>query len=156
MTSTQTSEALKVEITPETNKQTISSVIAQNTNNETNPLVHNGLDEPKYFNGVEISKLTKRQMKKYNKMLKWEARKKEKRANERLKVKKRKMEAKMNNMDLGPSRKQLKRSTMANSSCKTVIVVDLSFDHLMISKVKLFCYLIMFSYLFAFRIWGKW
>lgn len=88
----------------------------------------------KYFNGVEISKLTKRQMKKYQKILKWQSTKKEKRAKERLKTKKRKHEAKQNNVDLGPSRKQLKRSKMENSPCKIGIAIDLSFDHLMIDK----------------------
>lgn len=92
-------------------------------------------NEPeKLFNGVEISKLTKRQMKKYQKMLKWEASKKEKRAKERLKTKKRKLEAKINNLDLGPSRKELKRSKMENSPCKIGVVIDLSFDDLMTSK----------------------
>lgn len=94
-----------------------------------------------FFNGVEISKLTKSQMKKYKRMLKWEQTKKEKRAKERLKTKKRKYAAKLNNKDIGPSRKQLKRSTMANSPCKTSVVIDLSFDDLMISKV----YILFFS-----------
>lgn len=96
---------------------------------------NNEVKEPKkYFNGVEISKLTKRQMKKYQKVLKWETTKKEKRAKERLKAKKRKIEAKLNNIDLGPSRKQLKRCKMENSLCKTGVVIDLSFDDLMIDK----------------------
>lgn len=88
----------------------------------------------KYFNGVEISKLTKRQMKKYQKVLKWQSIKKEKRAKDRLKTKKRKHEAKQNNVDLGPSRKQLKRAKMENSPCKIGVAIDLSFDHLMIDK----------------------
>lgn len=92
------------------------------------------------FNGVEISKLTKSQRKKYLRMKKWEAAKKEKRANERLKAKKRKVDAKMNNIDTGPSRKQLKSSTMKNSSCKIGVVIDLSFDEFMISKVWNFMY----------------
>lgn len=87
------------------------------------------------FNGVEISKLTKSQRKKYMRMKKWESTKKEKRAKERLKSKKRKVEAKINNIDVGPSRKQLKSSTMKNSTCKIGVVIDLSFDELMISKV---------------------
>lgn len=89
-----------------------------------------------FFNGVEVSKLTKSQMKKYLRMKKWEATKKEKRAKERLKTKKRKIEAKINNIDMGPSRKQLKSSTMQNSSCKIGVVIDLSFNELMISKVR--------------------
>lgn len=115
----------------------------------------NDKEEPKYFNGVEISKLTKRQKKKYLKTLKWEARKKEKRANERLKAKKRKMEAKLNNIDLGPSRKQLKRSTMANSPCKIGVVIDLSFDHLMISKVLTYSVFFSDFKLFLIQDMGK-
>lgn len=112
------------------------SISTINPESEKSPVAAlDNSEEVKYFNGVEISKLTKRQMKKYLKTLKWEARKKEKRANERLKTKKRKMEAKLNNIDLGPSRKQLKRSKMVDSPCKIGVVIDLSFDHLMISKV---------------------
>lgn len=114
----------------------LSTIINPDVRNTSDTIAENNFEKPKYFNGVEISKLTKRQIKKYNKMLKWETRKKEKRANERLKTKKRKMEAKLNNVDLGPSRKQLKRSTMANSPCKISVVIDLSFDHLMIPKVR--------------------
>lgn len=114
-------------------ENTLNSDNVENSSENTSDGVQ--VERPKYFNGVEISQLTKRQMKKYLKTLKWEARKKEKRANERQKAKKRKMEAKLNNLDLGPSRKQLKRSTMANSPCKIGIVIDLSFDHLMIDKV---------------------
>lgn len=91
-----------------------------------------------YFNGVEITKLTKSQKKKYLRMKKWEATKKEKRAKERLKTKKRKIDAKLNNIDIGPSRKQLKSSTMKNSNCKIGVAIDLSFDELMISKVSIF------------------
>ncbi|GJQ78995.1 hypothetical protein Trydic_g156 [Trypoxylus dichotomus] len=86
------------------------------------------------FNGVEISKLTKRQLKKYKRLLKWNESKKEKRVKERLKAKKKKRLAKENNIDLGPSRKQLKRCRMDNSPCKTTVVIDLSFDDLMIDK----------------------
>lgn len=67
-------------------------------------------------------------------MLKWEASKKEKRAKERLKAKKRKLEAKLNNIEAGPSRKELKRSKMENSTCKIGVVIDLSFDDLMTNK----------------------
>ncbi|XP_022909983.1 tRNA methyltransferase 10 homolog A [Onthophagus taurus] len=102
--------------------------------NDTNTSSNIDTEKQEYFNGVEISKLTKRQLKKYNKMLKWQETKKLKRANERIKTKRKKIEAKLNNIDLGPSRKQLKRSTMANSSCKISVVIDLSFDDLMISK----------------------
>ncbi|KAF5292610.1 hypothetical protein FQA39_LY13943 [Lamprigera yunnana] len=87
------------------------------------------------FNGVEISKLTKTQMKKYRKMLQWQAVKKVKRAEEKIRTKKKRVTAKLLNIDIGPSRRQLKRSVkMANSSCKIGVIVDLSFDELMISK----------------------
>lgn len=130
MTSTETSSSITLSADFAPNEKKISGA-----HDESAPHIDSESEKPKYFNGVEISKLTKRQMKKYLKTLKWEGRKKEKRANERLKAKKRKMEAKLNNIDLGPSRKQLKRSTMANSPCKIGVVIDLSFDHLMISKV---------------------
>ncbi|KAJ8932799.1 hypothetical protein NQ314_014503 [Rhamnusium bicolor] len=45
----------------------------------------------KYFNGVEIANLSKRQMKKYKKSLKWLDIKKEKRAKERIKTKEKKI-----------------------------------------------------------------
>lgn len=103
--------------------------------NEEEIKLHDDDGNPLFFNGVEVSKLSKSQLKKYRRMLKFEAVKKDKRAKERLKTKKRKHEAKLNNLDLGPTRKQLKRSRMANSSCKTSVVLDLSFDGLMIPKV---------------------
>ena len=37
--------------------------------------------------------------------------------------------------DLGPSKKQLKRNTMENSTCKIRVVIDCSFDDLMSEKV---------------------
>ncbi|CAH2001671.1 unnamed protein product [Acanthoscelides obtectus] len=89
---------------------------------------------PKYFNGVEISQLTKSQKKKYLKCLKWEQVKKEKRAKERLKNKQKRQYAREHNIDLGPSRKKLKEAKMKVSPCKTGVVVDLSFDDLMIDK----------------------
>ncbi|XP_018574257.1 tRNA methyltransferase 10 homolog A [Anoplophora glabripennis] len=88
----------------------------------------------KYFNGVEISKLSKRQLKKYHKTLKWLDIKKEKRAKERIKTKEKRLHAKLNNIDLGPSRKELKKVKMKNSPCKIGICIDLSFDELMIDK----------------------
>lgn len=150
-TETVASDILRTEVTLENDEETTANLNSHGVITEDNAgtllsaAQENNPEKPKYFNGVEISKLTKRQMKKYLKTLKWEARKKEKRANERLKAKKRKLEAKLNNIDLGPSRKQLKKCTMANSSCKIGVVIDLSFDDLMISKVYInfyFCCLI--------------
>ncbi|CAG9859263.1 unnamed protein product [Phyllotreta striolata] len=91
-------------------------------------------DETQYFNGVEISKLSKKQKKKYLKALKWNEVKKEKRAKERLKCKEKRHHAKLNNIDLGPSRKELKRVKMKDSPCKINVCIDLSFDELMIDK----------------------
>lgn len=90
---------------------------------------------PILFNGQDINSLSKSQMKKYQKMLSWQANKKEKRQKEKLRAKQRKKEAKLNNIDTGPSRKQLKQSKMCDSLCKTSVVIDLSFDDLMIPKV---------------------
>lgn len=126
-------------ITTQNNENVSSQYNSDNEKNLAGADKNSISETPKYFNGVEISNLTKTQMKKYQKMLKWEARKKEKRLKERLKAKKRKLEAKQNNVDLGPSRKQLKRSTMANSTCKISVVIDLSFDHLMINKASSSC-----------------
>ncbi|KAL1491848.1 hypothetical protein ABEB36_012383 [Hypothenemus hampei] len=92
------------------------------------------LGQKQLFNGIEISKLTKRQMKKYKKFLKWQDAKKEKRAKEKEKIKEKRKQAKLNNVNLGPSRKELKRKKMGTSSCKIGVCIDLSFDHLMIDK----------------------
>lgn len=123
-------------ILPSNKKMHLEDVLTENYDG----VKHSEIQAPELFNGVETTKLTKRQMKKYQKMLKWEASKKEKRAKERAKAKKRKIEAKLNNIDLGPSRRELKRSTMRNSSCKIGVVIDLSFDDLMISKVSFIIY----------------
>ena len=40
-------------------------------------------------------------------------------------------------IDVGPSRKALKRNTMKNSRCEITVAVDLSFDDLMSEKVPL-------------------
>lgn len=77
---------------------------------------------------------TKNQMRKWLKKEKWEARKNEKRAKEKARAKQRRIEAKINNIDIGPSRKALKHSKVANSSCTTGVIIDLSFDNLMIEK----------------------
>lgn len=96
----------------------------------------NQLENIELFNGVEINKLTKKQLKKYHKMVQWQKTKKEKRKKERLRTKNKRIEAKVKHLDLGPSRRQLKRSTMATSPCKTGVAIDLSFDHLMTNKVS--------------------
>ncbi|XP_046736443.1 tRNA methyltransferase 10 homolog A [Diprion similis] len=83
---------------------------------------------------VALNLLSKSQLKKIKKKEKWLERKVEKRLNERAKAKKRRAIARANNIDLGPSRKALKKSTMADSSCKLTVTIDLSFDELMIDK----------------------
>lgn len=100
-----------------------------------NQLEYSETTKPVLFNGQDIDSLSKSQMKKYKKMLSWEASKKEKRKKEKQRVKQRKIEARLNNVDLGPSRKQLKMSKMSDSTCKTSVIIDLSFDELMIPKV---------------------
>lgn len=92
-------------------------------------------NKPILFNGKDINTLSKSQMKKYKKMLSWEANKKDKRKKEKQRAKERKIEARLNNVDLGPSRKQLKLSKMSESQCKTSVIIDISFDELMIPKV---------------------
>lgn len=114
----------------EKDKQLIEQENSPITNEDTR-----NTDKPiEYFNGVEISKLSKKQKKKYLRTVKWNAIKKEKRAKERLKLKEKRVHAKIHNIDLGPSRKQLKRDKMANSPCKISVCIDLSFDDLMIDK----------------------
>ncbi|XP_056638605.1 tRNA methyltransferase 10 homolog A [Diorhabda sublineata] len=110
----------------EKDKQEILPTTNEGTQNSDKPI--------EYFNGVEISKLSKKQKKKYLRTVKWNAIKKEKRAKERLKLKEKRIHAKIHNIDLGPSRKQLKRVKMANSPCKISVCIDLSFDDLMIDK----------------------
>ncbi|XP_003399017.1 tRNA methyltransferase 10 homolog A isoform X1 [Bombus terrestris] len=78
--------------------------------------------------------LSKHQLKKVKKREKWLTRKVERRLREREKTRQKRAFARANNIDLGPSRKALKKSTMADSSCKIGITVDLSFDDLMIDK----------------------
>ncbi|KAJ8984824.1 hypothetical protein NQ317_013023 [Molorchus minor] len=111
-----------------------STGINENTSTEkvvnTNELVK----DTTLFNGVEISKLSKRQMKKFKKSLKWQDVKKVKRAREKLKAKQKRLDAKLKNIELGPSRKELKRKKMKDSPCKMGVCIDLSFDHLMIDK----------------------
>lgn len=82
----------------------------------------------------KITPLSKRQMKKLKKRDKWLERKMEKRLRERAKAREKRAFARANNIDLGPSRKALKKCTMATSNCKVGVTIDLSFDDLMIDK----------------------
>ena len=78
--------------------------------------------------------LSKRQMKRVQRRAKWLEGKVERRMREREKVRQKRAFARANNIDLGPSRKALKKSTMADSDCKVGVTIDLSFDDLMIDK----------------------
>ncbi|OAD58651.1 RNA (guanine-9-)-methyltransferase domain-containing protein 2 [Eufriesea mexicana] len=78
--------------------------------------------------------LSKHQLKKVKKKERWLKRKVELRLREREKARQKRAFARANNIDLGPSRKALKKSTMADSSCKIGVTIDLSFDDLMIDK----------------------
>lgn len=80
------------------------------------------------------SNMSKRQLKKMQKRKKWLERKNEKRLRERAKAREKRAYARANNLSLGPSRKLLKKSTMAISPCKLMVTIDLSFDELMIEK----------------------
>ncbi|XP_034949336.1 tRNA methyltransferase 10 homolog A [Chelonus insularis] len=85
-------------------------------------------------NVSDITNLSKRHQKKIKKKEKWLARKTEKRLKERIKLKEKRAFARSNNIDLGPSRKSLKKSTMADSTCGVTITIDMSFDDVMIDK----------------------
>ncbi|EFN89656.1 tRNA methyltransferase 10 homolog A isoform X2 [Harpegnathos saltator] len=78
--------------------------------------------------------LSKRQLKQVKKREKWQEWKVEKRLREKAKAREKRAHARANNLHLGPSRKLLKRSTMAASSCKLTVTIDLSYDDLMIDK----------------------
>ncbi|XP_031838521.1 tRNA (guanine(9)-N(1))-methyltransferase Trmt10A isoform X1 [Nomia melanderi] len=78
--------------------------------------------------------MSKRQLKKIKRREKWLERKSEKRLKEREKARQKRAYARANNISLGPSRKALKKSTMADSSCKIEVSIDMSFDDLMIDK----------------------
>ncbi|KAG8253902.1 tRNA methyltransferase 10 [Homalodisca vitripennis] len=90
----------------------------------------------KLWDPIEIPpNLSKRQRKKYIRKVLWETKwKPQRRAKEREKLKQKKKEARLKNESLGPSRKMLKQSTMALSSCKLRIALDFSFDDLMSEK----------------------
>ncbi|KFB40109.1 AGAP000324-PA-like protein [Anopheles sinensis] len=80
--------------------------------------------------------LSKRQRKKLLKMEKWEASKKEKRRKEKEKRKAKRVEAIQLGLPVrtGPSRKELKRREIVYEPESPEVVVDLSFDTIMIDK----------------------
>ncbi|KAI8435066.1 hypothetical protein MSG28_003475, partial [Choristoneura fumiferana] len=77
---------------------------------------------------------TKNQMRKWLKKVKWENHKVEKRTKEKARAKQRRQEARAANIDLGPSRKSLKKMKFEKCKQNTGIIIDLSFDNLMIEK----------------------
>ncbi|XP_053699170.1 tRNA methyltransferase 10 homolog A [Sabethes cyaneus] len=80
--------------------------------------------------------MSKRQRKKLLKLEQWEIKKKEKRLKEKEKMRQRKLEAIRSGLPArnGPSRKELKRNKVDYSKSDITIVVDLSFDGMMIDK----------------------
>lgn len=85
--------------------------------------------------GLEIPRpFTKSQMRKWLKKVRWENNKALKRAKEKARAKERKREAIAANIDLGPSRKVLKKMKLERPKSKVGIIIDLSFDNLMIEK----------------------
>ncbi|XP_013186518.2 tRNA methyltransferase 10 homolog A isoform X2 [Amyelois transitella] len=116
------------------------------TETETSPVHSDEIDSlfPQYtlFNvkidpglqdddGIEIPRpFTKNQMRKWLKKVKWENRKARKRAAE----KERRRKAREANIDFGPSRKALKKMNQERSKQNIGVIIDLSFDDLMIQK----------------------
>lgn len=126
-------ESIKVE--QEDPNSNVTNSFKLETSETPNPLESETPSQPICFNGVEISKLTKRQLKKYHKFLNWQKVKREKRSKEKQKAKEKRKLAKELNIDTGPSRKALKLKKMECSPCTIGVCIDLSFDHLMIDKV---------------------
>ncbi|XP_068629626.1 tRNA methyltransferase 10 homolog A [Battus philenor] len=77
---------------------------------------------------------TKNQMRKWLKKVRWENNKYAKRAKEKARAKERRRNARAANIDLGPSRKSLKKMILEKPKKNTGIIIDLSFDNLMIEK----------------------
>ncbi|GBP10888.1 tRNA methyltransferase 10 homolog A [Eumeta japonica] len=87
--------------------------------------------------GEELPRpFTKNQMRKWLKKVKWENRKHEKRAKEKARAKEKRIQARAANIDLGPSRKSLKKMSGERRKLNIGIIIDLSFDHLMIEKCR--------------------
>ncbi|XP_026494879.1 tRNA methyltransferase 10 homolog A [Vanessa tameamea] len=85
--------------------------------------------------GVELPRpFTKNQMRKWLKKVRWENSKAEKRSKEKARAKERRRKAKAENIDLGPNRKALKKMKLEKPKKNIGIIIDLSFDNLMIEK----------------------
>nr|XP_012222722.1 PREDICTED: tRNA methyltransferase 10 homolog A isoform X2 [Linepithema humile] len=111
----------------EENRQFSDNMVDSNPVEDNNTVILNKL--------LELPKnMSKRQLKRVKRREKWLERKDEKRLQERAKAREKRAYARANNLSLGPSRKFLKRSTMAASPCRLTVTIDLSFDDLMIDK----------------------
>uniref|UniRef100_A0A182LVN2 tRNA (guanine(9)-N(1))-methyltransferase n=1 Tax=Anopheles culicifacies TaxID=139723 RepID=A0A182LVN2_9DIPT len=99
---------------------------------DTVKLVENDSPNPSQLS-VELSK---RQRKKLLKLENWEKKKKEKRQKEKEKMKAKRLEAIEQGLPVrnGPSRKELKRRKISYADAAIEIVIDLSFDQMMIDK----------------------
>ncbi|BES96267.1 RNA (Guanine-9-)-methyltransferase domain-containing protein [Nesidiocoris tenuis] len=82
----------------------------------------------------QVETVSKRSRKRQLKKEKWLELRPIKRAKERERLRLRRKEAKINNVDLGLSRKAMKNFKMSSSDCKIRVCLDFSFDHLMGNK----------------------
>lgn len=85
-------------------------------------------------NGTESQTLSKRQKKKFQKRQKWLDTRQERKKKEKEKLRQRLEAKRAAGEPCGNIRKKLKEVTMAASNCKQRIVIDMSFDNLMIEK----------------------
>lgn len=108
--------------------------VEENSNMNNNDDNKPSPDPEQSANGGETQTLSKRQQKKLLRRQKWNDTKVERRKREREKLKKRLVEKRAAGEPCGNIRKKLKQMTMASSSCKQRVVVDMSFDDLMIEK----------------------
>lgn len=77
---------------------------------------------------------TKNVMRKWLRKVKWENGKAEKRRREKAHAKERRRRARESNIELGPSRKALKKMRIEKPKSSIGIIIDLSFEDLMIEK----------------------
>ncbi|KAG8231087.1 hypothetical protein J437_LFUL011055 [Ladona fulva] len=117
--------------------ETVSAKKFSDVTNETavsdcNNVVVNGTQNSSSLKNGDV--LSKKQRKRMEKKEKWLKYKVIKRAKEKEKLKIKKQVALLNNLKLGPSRKQLKHNKMSTSNCKVHVAIDLSFNDLMNDK----------------------
>lgn len=98
-------------------------------------VVVSGTEVEKHGRDVAEEKpMSKRQLKMQKRREEWLTRKAERRKLQKEKRKEQHRRKLETGVDVGPTRKALKRNTMKNSRCKITIAVDLSFDDLMSEK----------------------